>query len=110
MASTTNSPQPPDPSSMDWEPIKSTTAGTKEINGRRAKWVKKETLAFRKKNKLCVRCGHRGHIAPNCSFLPPLDPNIRVNKASTVKEDERELLEMAESEVLDENQGKFMLL
>lgn len=71
-ASIANSPKPPDPSSMDWEPTKSTTTGTKEVEVRRAIWVKKETLAYKKKNKLCVRCSHRGHIATNCGFLAPL--------------------------------------
>lgn len=36
-------------SAMDWEPIKSTVSGIQEGLARRATWVKKETLAFRKK-------------------------------------------------------------
>lgn len=57
-----------------------------------------------------MRCGNRGHIGPNCSFLLPLKPT-RVNSAEIL--DSKEFLEIAKPEALDESnteQGKVMLL
>lgn len=95
---------------MDWEPIKSTVTGTQEGPARRATWVKKETLAFRKKKGLCVRCGHRGHAAPNCNFLPPLNPNVNINITQTSHDNEEEIKILAAPEKLESVQGKDELL
>ena len=100
-------------SEMEWETVKALTTGVHEKgSGPRATWVKKETLAFRKKKGLCIRCGHKGHIAPKCKFLPPLKPNINVN-ASRFLDEDQEIQELAEPEIVEPNDyqaGKEELL
>ena len=86
---------------MDWEPVRSTVLGTKDGTAKHAKWVKKETLAFRKKKGLCIRCGNMGHVSRNCSFLPPLNQNMRTN-TSQVEDNEEDILELAEAEVVED--------
>lgn len=95
------------PTSMEWEPIKAAAIDTKGT-AKRATWVKKETLAIRRKHGLCVRCGHKGHIAPNCKFLPPLSQNLRMNTSKMVNDEE--VLALAEPEEVEETQGKDELL
>lgn len=93
------------PSSMDWEPVRATVAATQDMStGKRATWVKKETLAFRKKKGLCMRCGNRGHIAPKCPLLPPIRPSFSVKKIQLTAEEEDELERLAEPDVLDEEE------
>ena len=94
---------------MDWEPVRSTVLGTKDGTAKHAKWVKKETLAFRKKKGLCIRCGNMGHVSRNCSFLPPLNQNMRTN-TSQVEDNEEDILELAEAEGVEDVQGKDELL
>lgn len=100
------------PMSMDWEPVKASVTGINEGTRERAAWVKKDVLVFRKKKGLCVRCGHRGHIAPNCSFLPPVNPNMKsnVSQLSPRDEDEDEIMNLAQAEKIEEVQGKDELL
>lgn len=96
---------------MDWEPIKSTVTGTQESSGKRATWVKKETLDFRKKRGLCVRCGNKGHISTRCSLLPPLNPIIKTNSTRLSAEEEMEILNLAKPDVVGEDdEGKAELL
>lgn len=105
--------QQPGFSSMDWEPVKSLVAGTRQRESvKHASWVKKETLEFRKKKGLCVRCGNKGHIAPNCQFLPPLRPNTHVNTSRTsVEEEEVKLLAQPDLiEDIESSEGKDVLL
>lgn len=94
---------------MDWEPIKSATADMQGVSTKRATWVSKETLAFRRKKGLCVRCGNKGHIAPDCKFLPPLNRNLRTNVSQMTDEDE-EFLALAKPEEIESAQGKDELL
>ena len=58
---------------MDWEPAKPlrTNRSTVETNGRRAKWVGPETMAYRREKRLCFRCGNPGYVVDDCKFLPP---------------------------------------
>lgn len=87
---------------MDWEPVKALATDVHQKATRpRAAWVKKETLLFRKRKGLCIRCGNKGHIAPNCQFLPPLRPETSVNTSKFSDEDEREIRELAEAESID---------
>jgi len=65
--------------SMDWEP--STTrvaaaAAPKLSGGKRpmAKWVTKEEITQRGKERLCYRCGEGGHGARDCAYLPAKRP------------------------------------
>lgn len=93
------------PSNMDWEPVRTTTAATQEIGtGKRATWVKKETLAFRKKKGLCVRCGNRGHITPKCPLLPPIRPGSTMTTMQITMEEENEIEMLAEADVLEEEE------
>lgn len=94
---------------MDWEPIKSASTETRGAFTKRATWVSKETLTFRKKKGLCVRCGHKGHIAPNCKLLPPLNKNLNTNTSQLIY-DEEEYLILAKPEEIDDLQGKDELL
>lgn len=41
---------------------------------RRASWVSAETRQYRRNHRLCMRCGHPGHIEYDCSFLPASNP------------------------------------
>lgn len=94
-------------SMMDWEPVKALATDVHEGGkGRRAVWVKKETLAFRRKKGLCTRCGHRGHIAPSCQFLPPLKPQTKVNISEVSDEEEQEIQELAEAEIIGSNKDE----
>lgn len=97
---------------MDWEPVQSTVTGTNEGMRKRATWVKKDVLIFRKKKGLCVRCGNKGHIAPNCSFLPPINPNVNLNVSQLSLEDEEEVevMKLAHAEKTEDIQGKDELL
>lgn len=97
------------PTAMEWEPIKSTVIGTQGGISKRAKWVKKETLAYRKEKGLCIRCGNMGHVSKNCNFLPPLYQNMKTNM-SQVEDEEEDILALAESEVVEDVQGKDELL
>lgn len=53
---------------MDWEPSASRLA-------KRAKWVPKEELDRRMKEKLCLRCGAAGHRIHQCPFRAALRPH-----------------------------------
>ena len=97
------------PTAMDWEPVRSIVIGTQGGISRHAKWVKKETLAYRKKMGLCIRCGNMGHVSKNCNFLPPLNQNMKTNM-SQVEDDEEDILALAESEAVENLQGKDELL
>lgn len=78
---------------MDWESTRSTLSMTQDETIRpKASWVDKETLMYRREKKLCVRCGHREHIAPDCHFLPPSRPKTRINKINLSVEEEKEIL------------------
>ena len=68
---------------MDWEP----TTRSQQSQGRRAKWVDKETLDYRRSLGFCLRCGNAGHRVLNCPLLPPQKPmslkaNVNVTKAA----------------------------
>ena len=105
------------PDAMDWEPTgpaRIATArrspnnncgcpnGQRHTCGRkRATWVSKETLDYRRRHNLCIRCGNPGHIQSGCKRLPALPPNnnnVQVNqnqpydrvKAQTDNDDEDE--------------------
>lgn len=93
------------PSKMDWEPTKLTT-----VNTQRATWVSKETLAYRKKKGLCMRCGHKGHITPKCSYLPAQRPTMvsTISVEEQQEEDELDILARPEGMVIQ--QGKEELL
>lgn len=88
---------------MDWDPVVETTAKTlyKRL-GKRAMWVRNEVLMHRRKNGLCMRCGHEGHIAPNFSFLPPSRLKNDVNTVGLSGVKKRELLKIAKLEIIDE--------
>lgn len=105
-----NSSENSNTSKMDWEPTKSTfIANTQGQKNQRASWVTKDVLAFRKKKGLCVRCGYKGHIVPNCNYLPPLKP-VNINLAKLTEEEEVELVRMAQPEGLKGREGKEELL
>jgi len=68
---------------MDWEP----TTRSQQSQGRRAKWVSKEILEYRKNTGLCLRCGNAWHRVLNCPLLPPQRPvtlkaNVNAMKAA----------------------------
>lgn len=104
------------PHTMDWEPIKSTVLGTQNTAGQRATWVKRETLEFRRKKGLCVRCGNKGHRSPNCQFLPPSRPLNVSSMIQMNEEDERETRRLAQPDPLtkdanlEDQEGKEELL
>lgn len=94
---------------MDWEPVRATVAATQETSaGKRATWVKKETLAFRKKKGLCMRCGNQGHFSPKCPLLPPIRPSSSVNSIQLTAEEENELERLAEPDVIDEEEKEVL--
>lgn len=104
------------PNTMDWEPIKSTVLGTQNTTGQRATWVKRETLEFRRKKGLCVRCGNKGHRSPTCQLLPPTRPVNAINMVQVNEEEERETRRLAQPDSLtievddEEQEGKGELL
>ncbi|KAI0993648.1 hypothetical protein K3495_g14537 [Podosphaera aphanis] len=74
------SSQSGDNDTMDWEPIKSPSIQRLNVGkGKRATWVSKEILDYRRQKKLCVRCGNKGHSAKGCRLLPPLSPSTKIN-------------------------------
>lgn len=92
---------------MEWEPIQ--TASLKTDSKKRATWVSKEVLSFRRSKNLCMRCGNKGHISPSCSFLPALKPKFQVNNINTSTEEEEEIRKLAQPDSLN-GEGKEQLL
>ncbi|KAF6792353.1 pol-like protein [Colletotrichum musicola] len=93
---------------MDWEPSRSVRSNrvSSRTNGRRATWVSKETLDYRREKDLCLRCGNQGHNLKDCSFLPARRP-ITTNKASTNDRADIDLsLSLPDSEENRGNPGK----
>ena len=52
------------------EPANARAGGQK-----RAKWVSKEVIKYRRENKLCLRCGRDGHMIRECAYLPAQSPS-----------------------------------
>ena len=95
------------PTSREWG---STKKASSQMVQKKATWVSKNTLAYRKEKGLCMRCGHKGHISPQCNYLPPQNPT-RVQKIFIKDEiEEEEVDALALPEVLDIQQGKEELL
>lgn len=57
---------------------------TSNFKQRRAAYVDKTVLDYRRANKLCMRCGANGHYVPNCPYLPPKRPEVPI-KSTDVK-------------------------
>ena len=67
---------------MDQEPtttIQANRAAT--VKTKHATQVSAETIAFRKTNRLCYRYRHAGHTVKECTFLLPIPPKTKANKA-----------------------------
>lgn len=70
---------------MDWEPTRlranrNLTLPSSDSGPRkRATWVAKETVDLRRRNGLCLRCGHNGHTIKDCSFRPAVPP-MQINR------------------------------
>lgn len=104
-------PSNQNPSRMDWEPTKSNFSNSQDFKqGPRAQWVDRETLALRRKKKLCVRCGNQGHIPPQCKFLPPLKPISKITTIKTDIEEDEELMALIKPEDMSCFEGKEELL
>ncbi len=68
---------------MDWEPTATTkVAKTGREPLKRAKWVSKEEIEERRRNRRCFRCGKEGHRIDQCSLLPAQKPT-KVKKTRT---------------------------
>ena len=66
---------------MDWEPTALRT-NRNQVQGRRAKWVAKDVLDYRRSSGLCLRCGNTGHRIANCILLPLEKPRTHQAKFS----------------------------
>lgn len=88
---------------MDWEPTRSASV---KIQEKRATWVSKDTLAYRKKKGLCMRCGHKGHISPQCNYLPPEKPTMVQKMSVEIEDEEEEFDVLAMPEGIKVQQGK----
>jgi hypothetical protein len=64
---TAAAPETPAEDPMDW------TAN--RAGAPRAKWVSKEEIERRKKEKVCLRCGKSGHFINNCDHAPAARPS-----------------------------------
>ena len=69
---------------MDWKPTALRT-NRNQVQGRRAKWVAKEVLDYRRSSGLCLRCGNTGHRVANCVLLPPEKPKAHQASISAVR-------------------------
>ena len=90
-------PALPDPDPMDWnrtnntrptgQPRKSCGCpGTHTCGRKRATWVPKESINYRRAKNLCLRCGNSGHMQAQCSLLPAVPPNgpVRTNQSEVI--------------------------
>ena len=101
-------------SNMEWEHTPPTyhvnSAGTKETTtGKRATWVSKATILFRKEKGLCLRCGNKGHLVRECRFLSPHNPSLKVNSLKAPEPGTEEDLSAAQADTM-EDQGNAQLL
>ena len=72
---------------MDWEPTATTTTSNQTKNyqvQRRATWVPKQTIEYRKEKGLCFRCGNLGHRVEGCKLLPARRP-LQTYSSKTAK-------------------------
>lgn len=92
---------------MDWEPTRVLKINNTqpEQEGRRAKWVSQETIAYRKQKSLCLRCGRPGHIIRQCKFLPAQRP-FNVMKADVGAEENESIDESMAQPETDDESGK----
>lgn len=92
---------------MDWEPTRVLKINNTqpEREGRRAKWVSQETIAYRKQKNLCLRCGRPGHIIRKCNFLPAQRP-LDVMKADMGVEGDGSIDEAMALPETDDESGK----
>jgi hypothetical protein len=92
---------------MDWEPTRALKINNTmpEQEGRRAKWVSQETIAYRKQKNLCLRCGRPGHIIRKCKFLPAQRP-FDVMKADVGAEGDEPIDEFIALPETDDESGK----
>ena len=44
-------------------------------SGKRAKWTSEEERDRRRANRLCFRCGGKGHMIGDCPLLPAVPPS-----------------------------------
>jgi hypothetical protein len=97
----------PEAEAMDWEPTRVLKINNTqpEQEGRRAKWVSQETIAYRKQKSLCLRCGRPGHIIRNCKFLPAQRP-FAVMKADVGAEGDEPVDESIALPETDDESGK----
>lgn len=95
------------PTSREWG---STKKASSQMVQKKATWVSKDTLSYRKEKGLCMRCGHKGHISPQCNYLPPEKPTRVQNLFMKDKMEEEEIDSLALPEGLEIQQGKEELL
>ena len=100
-------------STMEWEhtpPIPHVNAASaKEATGKRATWVSKATIQFRRERGLCLRCGNKGHLVRECKFLSPHNPDLKVNSVKSRELETEEELSAAQADSMEEP-GKVQLL
>lgn len=75
---------------MDWEPT------AKTASTRRAKWVGREELERRKRDKLCLRCGATGHVIKGCPFQAARRPQQAPSQSITAAQVSEAMLEEEE--------------
>lgn len=92
---------------MDWEPTRVLRINNTqpEQDGRRAKWVSQDTIAYRKQKNLCLRCGRQGHVIKRCNFLPAQRP-FDVMKADMAAESDGSIDETMALPETDDESGK----
>lgn len=89
------------PEAMDWEPTTLRT-NQSQVQGRRAKWVAKEVLDYRKSSGLCLRCGNTGHRIANCTRLPPEKPRMLRTNVSTVRAAAEDLGDLGDTDAVQQ--------
>lgn len=72
---------------MDWEATRVNRAFQKDnekLQGKRAKWVTREEMTSRRKEKRCMRCGRTGCKMTVCPLLPAQRPETKAHRARPV--------------------------
>lgn len=62
---------------MEWETAPEVRVGS--VSGTHAKRVSKDVIEARKRKGSCLRCGNDGHRIRDCTFLPPIQSDVKTS-------------------------------